>query len=148
MVTVLSRTVDDAAAQTVSDRLDLADQFLEMADRLLRSRGTDMSRPAIARYYYAMYHAMRAVAFESSGGDDHQQHTELSVKGIPTDFPQKELIRNALKDARTLRNEADYEQYPQDRTYFRSEAKKLSPVAANCLSSARQYVRSKGNKYA
>jgi uncharacterized protein (UPF0332 family) len=142
----LSRQMDDVMAQTVADRLDLADEFLDMAERLYRSK-FDMSRPAIARYYYAMYHAMRAASFQSVGGDDHEQHTALSVKGIPDDYPNKALASNELKDARSLRNEADYEQYPITRSYFQSAAKNLRPVAKAFVSAARQYVTSKGNPH-
>jgi uncharacterized protein (UPF0332 family) len=142
----LARQLDDAMDQTVADRLDLADEFLDMAERLYRSK-TDMSRPAIARYYYAMYHAMRAVAYQNHGGDDHEQHTVLPAKGVPNDYPNKDLASNELKDARTLRNEADYEQYPVTRSYFKSAATDLRPKAKAFVSAARQYVTSKGNPY-
>lgn len=142
----LARQLDDAMDQTVADRLDLADEFLDMAERLYRSK-FDMSRPAIARYYYAMYHAMRAVSFQFLGGDDHEQHTVLPAKGVPSDYPGKDLASNELKDARTLRNEADYEQYPITRSYFESAAKDLRPKALAFVKTARQYVTSKGNPY-
>jgi uncharacterized protein (UPF0332 family) len=143
----LSRTLDDAMAQTVADRLDLADEFLTMAGTLLRSR-SDLSRPAIARFYYSMYHAMRAVAFQYHKGDDFEEHSTLSSKGVPKDFPQSALASNALKNARILRNEADYEQYPLAKNYFRSEARGLQPVATAFVTDARNYVSSKGNPYA
>ena len=142
----LSQTLDEAMDRTVADRLDLADEFLEMAERLHRSR-SDMSRPAIARYYYAMYHAMRAVSFQNFGGDDHEQHTVLPSKGVPNDYPNKDLASNELKDARTLRNEADYEQYPISRSYFRTAVLDLRPKAKAFVSAARQYVTLKGNPY-
>lgn len=142
----LSRPMEDVMAQTVADRLNLADDFLDMAERLFRSR-SDMSRPAIARYYYAMYHSMRAASFQYLGGDDHEQHTALSAKGIPDDYPQQAVASNELKDARILRNEADYEQYPTTRSYFQSAAKDLRPVATAFVRTARQYVTSKGNPY-
>lgn len=142
----LARTLEDAMDRTVADRLDLADEFLDMAERLYRSK-TDMSRPAIARYYYAMYHAMRAVSYQNVGGDDHEQHKDLPAKGVPDDYPNKALTSNELKDARTLRNEADYEQYPIARSYFKSAVTDLRPKAKAFVSAARQYVTSKGNPY-
>lgn len=142
----LAQTLEEAMDRTVADRLDLADDFLDMAERLYRSR-SDMSRPAIARYYYAMYHAMRAVSFQSHGGDDHEQHTVLPAKGVPKDYPAQALASNELKDARALRNEADYEQYPITRSYFKSAATDLRPKAKAFVSTARQYVTSKGNPY-
>lgn len=142
----LSRPLDDVMAQTVADRLDLADDFIAMAERLMRSR-FDMSRPAIARYYYAMYHSMRAASFQSLGGDDHEQHTVLSQKGVPNDYPNPSLASNELKNARLLRNEADYEQYPKASSYFKAAAKDLRPVALAFVQSSRHYVTSKGNPY-
>ena len=142
----LSRQVDDVMAQTVADRLALADEFLDMAERLHRMR-SDMSRPAIARYYYAMYHAMRAASYQYLGGDDYEQHTVLSAKGIPQDYPNKLFAANELNYARSLRNEADYEQYPVARSYFKAEVKTLRPIAIAFVKSARLYVTSKGNIY-
>lgn len=107
-----------------------------------------MSRAAIARYYYAMYHAMRAAAFEFHKGDDHEQHSVLSQRGIPDDYPKRALAANTLKDARTLRNEADYEPYPAATTYYRKAARALGPVASTFVAEARSYVVSKGNPYA
>jgi uncharacterized protein (UPF0332 family) len=142
----LSRSLDDAMAQTVADRLDLADEFLAMAHALMRSR-RDLSRPAIARYYYAMYHAMRAASFQFFNGDDFEDHAALSTKGVPSDYPAAVLASNDLKVARLLRNEADYEQYPSNRTYFKAEARTLRPVATDFVAAARAYVTSKGNPY-
>ena len=143
----LSQPLADVMYQTVSDRLDLADEFMGMAKALMRSR-SDLARPAIARFYYAMYHSMRAVAYQYFEGDDFEAHTTLSVKGVPTDFPNNAVAKNDLKEARTLRNEADYDQYPLNRAYFRTQAKTLQPTASAFVQTARTYVRSKGNPYA
>lgn len=142
----LSRPLADVMAQTVADRLDLADEFLAMAQALLRSR-TDLSRAAIARFYYAMYHSMRAASYQHFEGDDYEAHAVLSSKGVPPDYPSQALASNELKDARILRNEADYDQYPLNRGYFKTQAKALQPVAANFVGAARRYVTSKGNPY-
>jgi uncharacterized protein (UPF0332 family) len=142
----LSRPLSETMAQTVADRLDLADEFLSMAQALMRSR-TDLSRAAIARFYYAMYHAMRAAAYQHFKGDDHEAHSTLSSKGVPPDYPLQSVASNELKDARILRNEADYDQYPLNGSYFRVQAKSLQPIATAFVQSARLYVTSKGNPY-
>lgn len=144
--TALSRTIDDAMHQAIADRLSLADDFLVMANRLRRSR-SDLARAAVARYYYAMYHAFRAVAYQAGRGDDHQEHNKLP-NWIPDDFPDKANAANALKDARLVRNEADYDPYPASSDYFKVYAKALAPAAADYVSKARFYVRSKGNPHA
>ncbi|MBT1606944.1 hypothetical protein [Curtobacterium flaccumfaciens] len=145
--TAFGASLDDVLARTVADRLALADSFIRMAERMERSR-SDLSRPAIARYYYAMYHAMRAAAFQFHGGDDHEQHTVLSVKGVPHDFPSRTIAANDLKDARALRNEADYDQYPSNQSYFRNIVRGLGPVAKPFVVEARAYIRAKGNSHA
>lgn len=142
----LSRTLADAMAQAVADRLNLADEFIHMADALMRSRH-DLARAAIARYYYAMYHAMRAAAYQHHSGDDFEAHTVLSTKGVPDDYPSSNVASNELKDARLLRNEADYDQYPSDPKHFSARARDLRPIATRFVATARQYVTSKGNPY-
>lgn len=142
----LSRTMADTLHQVVSDRILLSENFLQMADKLRRSR-SDMSRAAIARYYYAMYHAMRAVSFHERGGDDHEAHSDLFQKGVPADFPNAVAARNDLKDARLSRNEADYDPYPQSAAYFKTVVKRLSPVSSAFVADSRAYLVSKGNPY-
>lgn len=142
----LSRTLADAMAQAVADRLKLADDFIAMAEALMRSRH-NLARAAIARYYYAMYHAMRAAAYQHHAGDDFEAHSVLSTKGVPPDYPSSNVASNELKDARLLRNEADYDQYPVDPKYFASRARALRPIASQFVATARQYVTSKGNSY-
>ena len=142
----LTRPLADIVDQVVSDRLHLAEQFLDMADRMSRSR-SDLARPAIARYYYAMYHAMRAVSYSALPGDDHESHSTLFQKGVPSDYPDAATARNALKDARLLRNEADYDPYPQNTSYFRQQMKQLSPIAVAFVATARKYLSSKGNPH-
>jgi len=144
--TDLSRPILDSMAQSVADRLDLADEFVSMGQALMRSR-TDLSRAAIARFYYAMYHAMRAASYQHFEGDDNQAHSDLSSKGVPPDYPSFRIAANELKNARILRNEADYEQYPFNRSYFKSQAKNLKPIAIAFVQTARSYVTSKGNLY-
>lgn len=142
----LSRSIADGMDQTVADRVNLADDFLRMADQMLRARG-DLTRAAIARYYYAMYHAMRAASYQHHRGDDYEDHSALSSKGVPGDYPNRPTASNTLKDARLLRNDADYDQYPMSRTHWRVQARSLQGTAAQFVADARAYIATKGNPY-
>lgn len=141
------REITELIDQAAADRLKLADRFLTMGDALMRSRQR-LWRAATARYYYAMYHSMRAVALQHHRGDDFQSHTLLHEKGVPKDFPNQLVRINELKDARVRRNEADYDPYPSSETYFRTSARNLAAVAPAFLLESRQYLRSKGNRSA
>src|SRR5262249_27574992 len=68
-----ARSLEDLRHQVTADQLRLAKEVLGTADKLLRSRPAQY-RSAISRYYYSMYHAMRAVVYFAHGGDDHQKH--------------------------------------------------------------------------
>lgn len=139
------RALDDLLHQVASDRLSLAEEFLNMGDTMSRSR-KDLSRSSISRYYYAIYHGLRAVAFYDAQGDDHDDHSRLD-KGVPTDFPNRALVVNRLKDARIWRNEADYDPYPRTGTYFELTEKALKPIAHETVAAARAYLLSKGNPH-
>ncbi len=89
---------------------------MQHADRLMRAR-PPMCRVAVGRYYYGMYHAMRAVVYFHVTGDDHEQHSVLP-RSMPADFPDADFWKNALKDARLRRNEADYDPYPMSDVSF------------------------------
>lgn len=139
------RNLGDLLHQIAVDRILLAEEFLAMGDAMYRSR-KDLSRSSISRYYYAIYHGLRAVAFHAAEGDDNQDHSKLG-KGIPADFPDRALVVNRLNDARIWRNEADYDPYPQFGNYFTSTEKALRPVAHDTVAQARDYLRGKGNPY-
>ncbi len=110
-----------------------------------RSRIRDW-RSVIGRYYYSMYHSMRAVCFYSFGGDDNEQHTKIS-SCVPDDFPERELRANELKDARLRRNEADYDPYPQEEASFRITALALAATANHFVGECRIYLSTKGIGY-
>lgn len=137
-------TISDLKERATADRLKLGEHFLAVGNTMRRSRTRDW-RSVIGRYYYAMYHAMRAVSFFSLGGDDSEAHSKLSGS-IPTDFPLGSVRANELKDARLRRNEADYDPYPypSDVAYFRSTAVSLDPVANNFVEECRAYLKNKG----
>jgi uncharacterized protein (UPF0332 family) len=135
-------SIEDLTHRVTADRLHLGEHFLSVANRMRRSRSQDW-RSVIGRYYYSMYHGMRAVCFYSFGGDDNEQHTKIS-SFIPEDFPQRDLRANELKDARLRRNEADYDPYPTDATQFRAPALALQLTANNFVGECRRYLTAKG----
>jgi uncharacterized protein (UPF0332 family) len=136
------RPIDELREQACADRLGLAVGFQAMADRLMRTR-PPMYRAAVGRYYYAMYHAMRAVVFYSVEGDDHEQHSDVPSK-VPHDFPRLGFWQNELKDARLRRNEADYDPYPDQDATFRDAGRHLARQCGDLLTEARRYLQTKG----
>lgn len=105
-----------------------------------------MFRVATGRYYYAMYHAMRAVVYFQSSGDDHEQHSQLAGK-TPADFPNGAYWQNELKDARLRRNEADYNPYPATDRDFINTARHMRREAHSLLSDANTYLHANGCGY-
>lgn len=102
-------------------------------------------RLVISRAYYAMYHAMRAVAYIFHDGDDHEQYSNLPTK-LPSDFPDHALWGNQLKSAREYRSQADYDPYPRGKTYWRDVARVVHSDAMRLLPVARSYLMAKGCK--
>ena len=101
-------------------------------------------RSAISRYYYAMYHAMRACVFISNSGDEHEEHSRLPLQ-VPSNFdPAGRDWQAKLKSARLDRNRADYEPYPKENNAWRKTALALQSDASELLKVARHYLRSKG----
>jgi uncharacterized protein (UPF0332 family) len=142
LVTSTARTLDDLQHQVCADRLALATELLAAGNKLLRSRPPQY-RSAISRYYYCMYHSARAVVYFSHGGDDFEKHSDLPGR-VPADFKDSDLWRNALKDARSHRNDADYDPYPANPQSWRAIAVHLSSNAADLLSEAQEYLKRKG----
>lgn len=137
--------LDELREKAVSDRLALAAEFLETAARMQRTRPPHY-RDAVSRYYYSMYHAMRAAALYRYRGDDHSSHAELPGK-TPADFPDSSLWQNELKNARELRNQADYDPYPAQGSYWKLRALQMGPVATRLVTVVRGYLASKGCRY-
>ena len=102
-----------------------------------------MYRIAVARFYYAMYHALRAVIYLEYDGDDHEEHRHLPTKEVPS-LPGDPQWRNKIKSARAYRNQADYDPYPMSDKTWRHIAKALSDDARDFLSVARGYLRQRG----
>jgi hypothetical protein len=136
------RSLDDLARQAAQDRWMLAHDFRIRASAF--SRGTPKRpRDAISRYYYAMYHAMRAAAYMHYGGDEHQEHKNLPSK-TPADFPSREFGENRLKDVRELRNRADYDPYPKSSVAWTRLAMGLASDCDRLLSETKSYLVAQG----
>lgn len=140
------RGLVDLRHQACADRLLLADQFLDSGNRLFVSRPPQY-RSAVSRYYYSMYHSMRAVAYFYHEGDDNEAHAKLPG-ATPPDFPNSNQWQNALKDARGRRNEADYDPYPISHSEFRVIARDLRSSAQSLSALCRGYLQGKGCSYA
>ncbi len=86
-----------------------------------------------------MFQAARAVIFVTRPGDDKNEHSELP-KHLPKDFPSRSAWSNELKNARLLRNDADYDPYPLEAEYWLTAAAELHTTAGAFLLEARRYV--------
>lgn len=139
------RPLKELKQQVCADRVALAEQFAAAGDRLLRTRPPEY-RSAISRYYYSMYHAMRAVVYYVNDGDDHEQHSELP-RHTPSDFKDSAIWENNLKDARGRRNDADYDPYPLQHAEFRAAARTLRQHSHELIPLVRSYLQSKGCGY-
>lgn len=135
-------SIDELVRKAVMDRHKFARDFLRSAERALNSAPPD-HRLAVARAYYAMYHAVRAVVFIHHSGDDYQEHSKLPGF-IPNDFPQKEHWENELKNARLERNKADYDPYPKNNRNFQDAAVHVVNQARDLLPMTAIYLKEKG----
>ncbi|MCD9121462.1 HEPN domain-containing protein [Cupriavidus sp. UGS-1] len=131
-------TIDRLRARVAKDRLRLAQ--LQLNDAIKSAALTPkLSRAAVSRAYYAMYHAARAATYLSYGGDDHEEHSALPSK-LPANFPDLEQWRNKLKFARLERNRADYDPYPVDDTAFEDTCDALIQDATELIRVAQRYI--------
>lgn len=136
------RSIEDLRQRSTADRWKLADQLRLRGNRMMEAQ-PPLYRDAVSRFYYSMYHAMRAVVFYTEGGDDHEQHTQLPGS-TPSDFEDSPLWQNTLKDARERRNAVDYEPYPKSERAHRPTAVDLQGQANDLVRLARSYLQSKG----
>jgi uncharacterized protein (UPF0332 family) len=137
-----NHTIEDLRHRATADRLKLAEDFLAAGEALMKARPTQY-RHAVGRFYYSMYHSMRAVVYFIHGGDDHDKHLMLPSK-TPHDFLNHNIWQNNLKDARIRRQEADYDPYPLSKVSWRRPAKELSIQAPELIRLSRDYLKTKG----
>lgn len=122
--------------QIVSDRFELAGYQLRTADVLIQST---LYRSAISRYYYAMYHAARAICFGYHKGDDYQQHSVLP-NHLPGQLPKVSQWTTSLNNARLVRNMADYDLYPRDTSQWKNDAANLAVSASEFLNECEEFA--------
>lgn len=127
---------------TAADRWRLAYEHKRHGNKLLKI-SPPLYRTAVSRYYYAMYHAIRACSYVSHGGDDYQEHRVLPQQ-IPSDFAVGEDWQSKLKNARAIRNQADYDSYPKSDNAFKVDALSLKSDTDRLMVLARKYLRAKG----
>ena len=135
-------TISQLISNAAADRWHFAYEHRHNANKLLRST-PPLYRSAISRYYYSMYHAMRACVFVSHQGDDFEKHSKLP-QYIPDDFPSGHNWQNMLKNARDVRNRADYEPYPKSNVAWKPDALTLKKHATLFLSTTRTYLQNNG----
>ena len=134
--------IDELKRIAARDRWRLARAHHRDGRALLESRRR-LFRSAISRLYYAMYHAMRAAAYMFHDGDDHESHADLLLH-VPDDLPDAKRWANTLKQARLLRNAADYDPYPRDGRVWRKRADSLLLDSEALLRAARDYLKARG----
>jgi len=135
-------TIDELASAVAAGRWKLASEHRRNANALL-ALARPQFRNAVSRYYYSMYHAMRAASYLHHGGDDFESHSTLPQK-VPSDFPNAAVVQNTLKNARLARNAADYDPYPSGGKFWESQARIIKSDADALLVDARDYLRGKG----
>jgi len=133
--------IDEILRLVVSDRLKLAGDHLTAGDSLVLA---SHFRSAISRYYYAMYHAGRAIVFATEHGDDYERHSEMP-RHLPPGLSDRSHWEAALTDARLLRNQADYDPYPALGEEWGSDARALSISAAQFLSVCEGFALTNGH---
>ncbi|SRR6266851_1616488 len=142
VLTVSGLGIDQLVENATKDRVKLAQENLRYSRRAM-NLPQPMYRVALARAYYAMYHAARTVVFFIERGDDYEAHLKLP-KHIPKDFPNRNQWENDLKTARLERNRADYDPYPKSDRAFGPVASSTLLTAESFLPIARGYLVRKG----
>jgi uncharacterized protein (UPF0332 family) len=126
--------------QVVSDRLELAGNHLRTGDTLAQLTSY---RSAISRYYYAMYHAGRAICFGYYKGDDYQLHRVLP-RNLPPTLPNFSRWTNELDDARLVRNMADYDLYPRATSDWKNDSVALAISGSEFLIECEEFAMKAG----
>lgn len=137
------QTIPELINRAAADRWYFAYEHRHNANKLLESK-TPLYRSAISRFYYSMYHAIRACVFVSHQGDDYERHSDLLKYNKLSGFPSNLNWQNILKDARELRNRADYDPYPKSNIAWKQDALDLKKDADLFLSTTRTYLRQEG----
>jgi uncharacterized protein (UPF0332 family) len=137
-----AQTIDQIMLKVAADRWHLATRHRATANRLMNGDPPSF-RDAVSRYYYAMYHSLRACLFSYHRGDDFQKHSDLPLN-IPPDFDPGVNWEQTIKNARLTRNRADYDLYPKSNAAWRADAILLRTDALRLMRRARTYLIGKG----
>lgn len=137
-----AKSIDSILLRVASARWRLADSFRKQANRLMEV-SPSLYRSAISRYYYAMYHALRACVFLENGGDDHEDHSKLPTQ-IPATLNPGVDWQTKMKDARITRNDADYDAYPQRDGAWKVQAHDIKADATALLTLTKTFLKNKG----
>lgn len=135
-------SIEELCRRVATARLVLARDQRRDGNAALKRR-PPLLRTAVSRFYYSMYHSVRAAAYLFHGGDDHEAHSNLPLH-VPDDFPNRSVWQNTLKSAREHRNRADYDPYPQSVRSWLPVAAQLSTECKALYSETRAYLASKG----
>lgn len=90
-----------------------------------------------------MYHSARAIVFASVLGDDYERHSVLHDK-LPDTMPAVEARSIELKEAKLLRNEADYDAYPVLSAEWSLDARAIAVSAANFVQECESFALTTG----
>jgi uncharacterized protein (UPF0332 family) len=135
-------TFDDLIRAAAVARWNLARLHQRHGNRLI-ALAPPASRAAVSRFYYCMYHAMRAATYILCPGDDHEEHSKLPGQ-IPPSFPNRTTWQSRLKDARLVRNAADYDPYPNGKQYWLDRAVLLRDHSKELLADVKNFLKIHG----
>ncbi len=136
------QTIDSLKLTVATARWRLAAAHRRDGNKLLRLAQPPF-RSAISRFYYAMYHSLRAAAFIFHEGDDYEEHSKLPMN-LPSDFPDGGTWQNALKNARLSRNAADYDPYPTALSFWKCKATAIKTDTDLLLLQTKKYLITNG----
>lgn len=135
-------SIDTIMKRVAARRWRLADGFRKQANQLF-ALSPSLSRSSISRYYYAMYHALRACVYLENEGDDYEDHSKLPTQ-IPPGLDPSKIWQTKMKDARIARNNADYEAYPLSSAFWRAQATNIKADATALLAVTKTFLTAKG----
>jgi hypothetical protein len=123
------------------DRLGLAEEFLDAAQRVPSDKSVD-HRVAVCRSYYAMYQAARSVVF-AHAREDIDDHFKLP-QNLPDDFPDRRQWVERLRFWRVKRNDLDYSPYVSADDDLEELRRAGTKEAGEFCRLARAYVEERG----
>ncbi len=111
LVTQSGSSIEDLLLLAAAARWQFATSLRREGMRALRVK-PPMYRVAVGRFYYAMYHALRAVLFVEYDGDDFEEHRTLPTKAVNV-IPAASQWQNRLKNARGISQSSRLRSLPE-----------------------------------